>query len=429
MEKTLRRVAILGGARIPFARANGAYMEAGNQDMLTAAMKALVDRFRLKNQKLGEVAAGAVIKHSRDWNLARECTLGSGLHPETPAYDLQRACGTSLSAVAQLANRIALGEIDCAIAGGADSASDIPLSYSPGLQRAVLSVARSKSWGAKVASIGHLRPRDLAPKAPGIAEPRTGLSMGQHCEEMAKEWSIGRREQDELALDSHKNAAAAWASGFLQDLVVPFNDLQRDNNVRGDTSLEKLASLKNAFDPSPAGTLTAGNSSPLTDGAAAVLIASEEWARARGVEVQCFISHTETAAVDFVGMSGPKEGMLMAPAYAVPRMLDRAGFKLQDFDVYEIHEAFAAQVLCTLKAWESDEYCRARLKRTSPLGSIDRSKLNPKGSSVALGHPFAATGARIVATLAKQLAQRGSGRGLISICAAGGMGVTAILER
>jgi acetyl-CoA C-acetyltransferase len=331
--------------------------------------------------------------------------------------------------VAQLAHRIAQGEIDCAIAGGADSASDIPLSYSPRLQRTVLSVARNKSWSGKLASIGQLRPWDLAPAAPGIAEPRTGLSMGQHCEEMAKEWKISRPEQDEVALASHKNAAAAWLSGFFQDLVVPFNDLQRDNNVRGDTSLEKLASLRTAFDSSPAGTLTAGNSSPLTDGAACVLLSSEDWARSRGMEPQAFISHSETAAVDFVGMSGPKEGMLMAPAYAVPRMLDRAGLKLQDFDVYEIHEAFAAQVLCTLKAWESDEYCRTRLKRTSSLGSIDRSKLNPKGSSVALGHPFAATGARIVATLAKQLAERGSGRGLISICAAGGMGVTAILER
>ena len=423
-----KRVAILGGARIPFARANGAYMETSNQQMLTAAMTALVERFGLKNQKVGEVAAGAVIKHSRDWNLARESTLGSGLHPETPAYDLQRACGTSLSAVAQLSHRIAQGEIDCAIAGGADSASDIPLSYSPRLQRTVLSLVRNKSWTGKVASIGHLRPWDLAPAAPGIAEPRTGLSMGQHCEEMAKEWKITRREQDEVALASHKNAAAAWLSGFFQDLVVPFNDLQRDNNVRGDTSLEKLASLKTAFDSSPAGTLTAGNSSPLTDGAACVLLSSEEWARSRGLEPQAFITHSETAAVDFVGMSGPKEGMLMAPAYAVPRMLDRAGMKLQDFDIYEIHEAFAAQVLCTLKAWESEDFCRRRLQR-EPLGSIDRSKMNPKGSSVALGHPFAATGARIVATLAKELKERGSGRGLISICAAGGMGVTAILER
>ena len=423
-----RRVAILGGTRIPFARANGAYTEASNQQMLTAAMTALVERFGLKNQKLGEVAAGAVIKHSRDWNLARESTLGSGLHPETPAYDLQRACGTSLSAVAQLAHRIAQGEIDCAIAGGADSASDIPLSYSPRLQRTVLSVARNKSWTGKVASIGQLRPWDLAPAAPGIAEPRTGLSMGQHCEEMAKEWKISRREQDEVALASHKNAAAAWLSGFFQDLVVPFNDLQRDNNVRGDTSLEKLASLRTAFDSSPAGTLTAGNSSPLTDGAACVLLSSEDWARSRRLEPQAFITHSETAAVDFVGMSGPKEGMLMAPAYAVPRMLDRAGMKLQEFDIYEIHEAFAAQVLCTLKAWESDDFCRNKLGR-EPLGSIDRSKMNPKGSSVALGHPFAATGARIVATLAKELKERGSGRGLISICAAGGMGVTAILER
>jgi acetyl-CoA C-acetyltransferase len=429
MADILRRVAVLGGARIPFARANGAYMEASNQDMLTAAMKALVERFALRNQKLGEVAAGAVIKHSRDWNLARECTLGSGLHPETPAYDLQRACGTSLSAVAQLAHRIAAGEIEAAVAGGADSASDIPLSYSPNLQRTVLSLARGKSWGDKLSTIGSLRPWDLAPKAPGIAEPRTGLSMGQHCEEMAKEWAIDRKSQDELALASHKNAAAAWSSNFFSDLVIPFEDLTRDNNVRGDTSLEKLSSLRTAFDPGPAGTLTAGNSSPLTDGAACVLLASESWAKERNIPVQAFITYSETAAVDFVGMSGAKEGMLMAPAYAVPRMLDRARLKLQDFDIYEIHEAFAAQVLCTLKAWESEEYCRNRLKRDSSLGKIDRSKMNPKGSSVALGHPFAATGARIVATLAKQLAQRGSGRGLISICAAGGMGVTAILER
>ena len=423
------KVAILGGARIPFARANGAYNEASNQDMLTAALKALVDRFALKGEKLGEVAAGAVIKHSRDWNLARESTLGSGLHPTTPAYDLQRACGTSLSAVAQLANRISLGEIDSAIAGGADSASDVPLSYSKNLQRSVLAMARGKSWSDKLRTIGELRPWDIAPAHPGVGEPRTGLSMGQHCEEMAKEWQIGRKAQDELALASHKNAAAAWLSGFFSDLVVEYQDLKRDNNVRADTSLEKLASLRTAFDPSPAGTLTAGNSSPLTDGAAAVLLASEDWARARGIPVQAYLTFSETAAVDFVGMAGPKEGMLMAPAYAVPRMLDRAKLKLQDFDIYEIHEAFAAQVLCTLKAWESENYCRNRLGRDAPLGSIDRAKMNPKGSSVALGHPFAATGARIVATLAKQLAERGSGRGLISICAAGGMGVTAILER
>jgi len=429
MANISRPVAVLGGARIPFARANGAYNEMSNQDMLTAALKAVVEKFGLKGQRLGEVAAGAVIKHSRNWNLARECTLGSGLHPETPAYDLQRACGTSLSAVAQLGNRIALGEIDCAIAGGADSASDIPLGYAPKLQRAVLGLARGRSFGEKLSSIGSVRLNDLKPTHPGIAEPRTGLSMGQHCEEMAKEWHVTRREQDELALASHKNAAAAWQAGFFKDLVVPFGDLQRDNNVRGDTSLEKLASLKTAFDTSQAGTLTAGNSSPLTDGASCVLLSSEEWAASRNIPVQAYVTYTETAAVDFVGMAGPKEGMLMAPAYAVPRMLDRAGIKLQDFDIYEIHEAFAAQVLCTLKAWESEEYCRNRLKRNSALGTVDRTKLNPKGSSVALGHPFAATGARIVATLAKQLAERGSGRGLISICAAGGMGVTAILER
>ena len=423
------RVAIVGGARIPFARANGAYNEASNQDMLTAALRALVERFGLKGERVGEVAAGAVIKHSRDWNLARESTLGSGLHPETPAYDLQRACGTSLSAVAQLANRIDGGEIDCAIAGGADSASDVPLTYTRNLQRTVLSLSRGKSWTDKLRTIGDLRPWDLAPAHPGVGEPRTGLSMGQHCEEMAKEWQVSRKEQDELALASHKNAGAAWLSGFFSDWVFDFHDLKRDNNVRADTSMEKLASLRTAFDPSPAGTLTAGNSSPLTDGAACVLLASEEWARSRGLEPLAYFTYAETAAVDFVGMAGAKEGMLMAPAYAVPRMLDRARLKLQDFDIYEIHEAFAAQVLCTLKAWESESYCRNRLGRSEALGALERAKLNPKGSSVALGHPFAATGARIVTTAAKQLASRGAGRALISICAAGGMGVTAIVER
>jgi len=395
--------------------------------MLTAALQALVDKFALKNQKIGEVAAGAVIKHSKDWNLARESMLGAGLHPATPAYDLQRACGTSLSALAQLGNRIALGEIDSAIAGGADSTSDIPLSYGRKLQQILLTSARGRSFGERFSPWKNFRFKDLKPLAPGIAEPRTGLSMGEHCEEMAKEWKIGRREQDELALASHRNAAAAWKEGFFDDLVFPFMGNSKDNNVRADTTLEKLASLKPAFDRN-AGTLTAGNSSPLTDGAACVLLASEEWASSRKIPVQAFLTFSETAAVDFVGMAGPKEGMLMAPVYAVPRMLERAGIQLQDFDFYEIHEAFAAQVLCTLKAWQSEEYCLSRLGRRA-LGAIDAKKLNVKGSSVALGHPFAATGARIVATLAKQLAERGSGRGLISICAAGGMGVTAILER
>ena len=422
----MRRVAILGGARIPFARANGAYAQAGNQDMLTAVFKNLVEKFNLKGARIGEVAAGAVIKHSKDWNLARESALGAGIHPATPAYDLQRACGTSLSAVAQLGNRIALGEIDSAIAGGADSASDVPLAFSSDLQRILLKSARGKTFAQRLSPWLDLRFKHLKPLAPGIAEPRTGMSMGEHCEEMAKQWNIGRREQDELALASHRNAAAAWQEGFFDDLVFPFMENAKDNNVRADTSIEKLQSLKPAFEAG--GTLTAGNSSPLTDGAACVLLASEEWAIARSFQPQCFLSFTETAAVDFAGMAGPKEGMLMAPVYAVPRLLDRAGISLQDFDFYEIHEAFAAQVLCTLKAWESEDYCLSRLGRRA-LGSIDLRKLNQKGSSVAIGHPFAATGARIVATLAKQLARRGSGRGLISICAAGGMGVTAILER
>ncbi len=428
MNSTTRRVAILGGSRIPFARQWSAYAACSNQDMLTAAFRSLVERYSLKGERLGEVAAGAVIKHSRDWNLARESTLGSGLHPETPAYDLQRACGTSLSAIVQLGHRIALGEIDSAIGGGADSASDVPLSFGPAFRKVALSSARGRTAMERLKPWLSFRPGYLKPMPPSVGEPRTGLSMGQHFEEMVKEWRISREEQDALALASHKNAAAAWQSGFFNDLVVPFNNLERDNNVRGDTSMEKLASLRTAFDRSPAGTLTAGNSSPLTDGAACVLLGSEAWARSRGIPVLAYLTYAESAAVDFTGMAGPKEGMLMAPAYAVPRMLERAGLKLQDFDLYEIHEAFAGQVLCTLKAWETEEWTRRRLNRGA-LGAIDRARMNPKGSSVAIGHPFAATGARVVATLAKQLAERGAGRGLISVCAAGGQGVTAILER
>ncbi|MFL6655421.1 MAG: acetyl-CoA C-acetyltransferase [Sulfurifustis sp.] len=424
-----RPVAIVGGVRIPFARSNSAYVRAGNLDMLTATMKALVDRYHLNGERIGEVAAGAVIKHSRHWNLAREATLACGLDPHTPAYDVQRACGTSLTTTVQLAQRIASGEIDSGIAGGSDTASDVPIVYGEELQQIVLESARGKSFGDRIKPWVRLRPEHLKPAYSAATEPRTGLSMGEHCEVMAKEWNIGRREQDELAYASHRNAAAAWKEGFYNDLVVPFEGLSVDNNVRPDTSPEKLAGLKPVFDRSPHGTLTAGNSTPLTDGAACVLLASEEWARARGLPIQAYITHSDTAAVDFAGIRGPREGLLMAPTYAVASMIDRADVKLQDFDIYEIHEAFAAQVLCTLKAWESAEYCRARLGRAAPLGPVDRAKMNLKGGSVAIGHPFAATGARIIAALAKQLADRGSGRGLISICTAGGMGVTAILER
>jgi acetyl-CoA C-acetyltransferase len=424
-----RRVAIVGSIRIPFARSNGAYSSLGNLEMLTAALRALVQKFGLEGELIGEVAAGAVIKHSRDWNLTREAALGCGLHPRTPAYDVQRACGTSLTTTVQLAKRIASGEIEVAIAGGVDTTSDVPVVYSPALKNIVLESARGRSFGARLKPWLRLRPRDLKPSVPAVGEPRTGLSMGEHCELMAKEWLIGRSDQDELALQSHRNGAKAWEDGFYEDLVVPMAGLARDNNLRPDTSLEKLAALKPVYDRSESGTLTAGNSTPLTDGASCVLLASEAWASARAVPVQAFLTHSAVAAVDYVGMAGPREGLLMAPTYAVPEMLDRAGITLQDFDIYEIHEAFAAQVLCTLKAWESAEYCRVKLGRTSPLGAIDRAKMNPKGGSVALGHPFAATGTRIVGTLAKQLQQRGSGRGLISICTAGGLGVTAILER
>jgi acetyl-CoA C-acetyltransferase len=429
MAELLRPVAIVGSARIPFARSNGAYVDASNQAMLTAALSALVDKFSLRGETLGEVAAGAVLKHSRDWNLTRESAQGAGLDPHTPAYDVQRACGTSLTTAVQIAQRIARGEIEVGIAGGVDTVSDAPIAVGAKLRRILLDSARGKTAGARLSPWLRLRPHDLKPSAPGVSEPRTGLSMGEHCELMAKEWHIGRADQDALAYQSHVKAAAAWREGFYDDLVVPYAGLKADNNMRADTSPEKLGALKPVYDRSPAGTLTAGNSTPLTDGAACVLLASEAWARARGVEIQAYITHSGVAAVDYAGIDGPREGLLMAPTYAVPAMLDRAGITLRDFDVYEIHEAFSAQVLCTLKAWESGDYCRTRLKRPEALGSIDRAKLNPRGGSVALGHPFAATGARIVGTLAKELRLRGSGRGLISICTAGGMGVTAILER
>ena len=423
----VRRVAVLGGVRIPFARGNGAYAALGNQDLLTAALIGVVERFGLRGKRLGDVIGGAVIKHSKDFNLVRECVLSTGLDPQTPALDVQRACGTSLEAAIDIGNKIALGQIDSGIACGVDSVSDPPIVYSKGYQQILLKANRARGTLQRITPFLGLRPRHFIPVVPAVSEPRTRLSMGQHCELMAKTWKITRAEQDQLACDSHLKAAAAWSKGFFDDLVVPCNGLITDNNVRADTSLEKLAALRPVFDTSGAGTLTAGNSTPLTDGASAVLLASEEWARANNKPVLAWLTYGKQWAVDFV--SGA-EGLLMAPAYAVPAMLKDAGLGLQDFDYYEIHEAFAAQVLCTLKAWESAEYCREKLGLPQALGSIDRTKLNVNGSSVAVGHPFAATGGRIVATLAKLLAgDARARRGLISVCTAGGMGVTAILER
>jgi acetyl-CoA C-acetyltransferase len=421
-----RRVAIVGGVRIPFARGNGAYAEVGNQEMLTATLKGVVDRYGLHGQRLDDVAAGAVMKHSSQWNLTRESVLGSGLAADTPGLDLQRACGTSLEAAILLGNKIALGQIDCAIAAGVDTVSDPPVVYPRSFQQRLLRSYRGKTFGERVGPWLGLRLKDLRPVLPGIAEPRTGLSMGESTEIMVKTWNISRADQDQLALESHQKAAAAYASGFYKDLVREYLGVAQDNNIRSDTSLEKLAKLNPVFDTSGAGTLTAGNSTPMTDGASAVLLASEAWARERKLPVLAYLSYGKAAAVDYIDK---KEGLLMAPAYAVPRMLSDARLALQDFDFYEIHEAFAGQVLCTLKAWADPVFCRDKLGLPAALGIIDRSKLNVKGGSLAIGHPFAATGARIVATLAKILDDGRAKRGLISICTAGGMGVTAILER
>ncbi len=427
MENTQRRVGVIGGVRIPFCRNNTAYADVGNFGMSVKVLGALVERFGLHGVELREVAMGAVIKHSSDWNLAREALLSSGLAPTTPGITTARACGTSLDNAIIIANKIAAGQIAAGIAGGSDTTSDVPIVYGTRLRKRLLAMNRAKTPLDKLKVALHgFSFRELNPSFPGVAEPRTGKSMGDHCEQMAKEWQVARQAQDQLALDSHHKLAAAYDDGFFDDLLVPFRGLKRDGFLRPDSTMEKLATLKPAFDKtSGRGTLTAGNSTGLSDGAAAVLLASDEWAAQRGLKIQAYLRDAEVAAVDFVH----GEGLLMAPTIAVPRMLARQGLTLQDFDYYEIHEAFAAQVLCTLRAWESAEYCKNRLGLDAPLGSIDPAKLNVHGSSLAVGHPFAATGARIVATLAKMLEQKGSGRGLISICTAGGMGVTAILER
>ena len=423
--KEPRRVAIVGGLRIPFARAHTNFAECSNQDMMTIVLKSIVEKFRLEGVPLGDVSLGAVIKHSRDWNLARESVLGSGLAFETPAFDLQRACGTSLEAAILIGNKIALGQIEAGIAGGTDSISDAPIVYPDEYRFILLNSFRGRSLGARLKPWLGLRPRHFKPELPGVVEPRTSLNMGESTELTAKEWGITRVAQDELAVDSHRHTAAAYDEGFYGDLIIPFQGLEEDNNMRRDTSLEQLGKLKPVFDRGESGTMTAGNSTPLTDGAAGVLLASEEWAEARGLPVLAYLRYGKVAAVDYIH----KEGLLMAPAFAVSRMLADANLSLQDFDLIEIHEAFAAQTLATLTAWESPEFCRDKLGRDEPMGAIDRSRLNTKGGSLAIGHPFAATGARILAGLAKMLSERASGRGLISVCTAGGMGVTAIVEK
>ncbi len=420
----LRRVAVLGGVRTPFCRSHTFYADLSNLDLMIAALDGLVDRFGLAGVQIDEVAGGAVVTHAKDWNLAREAVIGSKLSPLSPGVTMMQACGTSLQSALGIAGKIATGQLDSGIAMGADTTSDAPIVFQRKFAQRLVKSSRAKNAGQKLGAFRGIGPGELAPQAPSTSEPRTGLGMGDHAELMAKQWRIGRAEQDELAYESHKKAAAAYDDGFMDDLIVPCAGVFQDNNLRPDIDAGKLAELKPVFDRSPAGTITAANATPLTDGAAAVLLASEDWAAKRNIPVRAFLTYGRTAAVDFV----EGEGLLMAPTVAVSELLDRSGLTLQDFDFYEIHEAFAAQVLCTLKAWESLEYCSARLGKSAPLGSIDRSRMNVKGSSIAVGHPFAATGARILALTEKLIAEKGSGRALISICTAGGMGVAAIVE-
>ena len=425
MASTLKPVAIVGGLRIPFCRSNSAYADLSNKTMLSTVLNGMVDKYSLADEKLGEVNAGAVITHTRDWNLAREVVLSTKLSPATPAITMQQACGTSLQAAMVAAAKIASGQIDSAIAAGSDTVSDVPIVFGNRFAKRLVSLGKARDFKSKLAVFKGFGPKELAPVPPSVNEPRTLMSMGEHCEMMARHWGISRNDQDQLALLSHQNASKAVDAGFFDELIIACEGVLRDNNMRADSSMESLGKLRTVYDKSDKGTLTAGNSTPLTDGAAGVLLCTEEWAQERGLPIQAYLTHSATAAVDFVA----GEGLLMAPTVAVSDMLQRANMALQDFDIYEIHEAFAAQVLCTLKAWESDEYCREHLQREQAMGSIDRTRMNPVGSSLAVGHPFAATGARIIATLAKQLEDSGSGKGLISICTAGGMGVCAVLER
>ena len=421
---SLRPVAIVGATRIPFCRSNTAYASLSNMKMLSTVLKGLVDKYDLQGVELGEVNSGAVITHTKDWNLSREALLSSGLSANTPAITMQQACGTSLQAALIASAKIASGQIDSAIAAGSDTVSDVPIVFSKKFSRRLVKLGKAKSIGAKLGVFKGLGAKELSPVPPSVNEPRTLLSMGQHCEYMAQEWGITREDQDALALASHQNAAAAYDRGFFEDLLTPCEGVHQDNNMRPDSSLESLAGLRTAYDKTDAGTLTAGNSTPLTDGASGVILASEEWAKAQGLPILAYLTHGQHSAIDFEAGSG----LLMAPTVAVHKMLQRANMSLQDFDFYEIHEAFAAQVLCTLKAWEDDEYCR-EMGASGALGSIDRSRMNVNGSSLAVGHPFAATGGRILGTLSKMLNEKGSGKGLISVCTAGGMGVTAILEK
>ncbi|MES3037557.1 MAG: acetyl-CoA C-acetyltransferase [Bdellovibrionota bacterium] len=421
--KTTKDVYIYGGQRTPFVRSFTKYMGISNQQLATASIQHLSTKFGLKGELIGDVAMGSVIGHTIDWNMTREAVLGTDLHPETSAYNVQRACGTGLETLWHLAMKISLGQIESGIGGGSDTNSDLPVVFPKSFGQKMLGLRGAKSFGQKVGGFFKFTLADVKPQFPGVMEPRTGMSMGQHCEKMVQEWGISQREQDEIAYRSHMNAAAAMKEGFLDDLVFEFNGVKQDTSVRGDTTLEKLAKLKPAFDFGGKGTLTAGNSSPLTDGAAVTLIGSKEFGDRKGLKPLARFVDFQVNSVDFVHGAG----LLMAPTIAVSEMLKRNNMKLQDFDFYEIHEAFAGQVACTLKAWESKDYCQKVLKRADVMGSIDLSKMNVKGGSVAVGHPFAATGSRITAGLAKMLSQK-SGRGLISICTAGGMGVTAILE-
>jgi len=423
-----RRVAIIDGCRTPFARSNTDFKDVTAVELGKAAVRELIARTELDVEQVDHVVYGTVVQSVQEPNIAREVTLGSGLPARVPSFTVGRACASSNQAITSAAEQIALGMADVVIAGGAESLTDIPILASPELRNALVRASRARSLGERIAAFRTLRPRNLAPITPAIAEPTTGLTMGESAEKMAKENGISREAQDRWALRSHQLAAAATADGRLTREIAPFyvppkyeQVVTSDNGIRTDTSLEKLATLKPVFDRRY-GSVTAGNASPLTDGASAVLMMSEEKARALGYTPLGYIRGYAYAALD------PSDQLLQGPVYAAPAAFDRAGLTMKDIGLMEVHEAFAAQVLSNLQWFDSDRIARERLGRDRALGLPPEDRINVMGGSIAIGHPFGATGGRLTVTLLNEMRRRGEQFGMISVCAAGALGFVMIVE-
>ena len=425
MSQPGRRVAIVDGCRTPFAKAGTAFREISAVELGKVSVRELISRADLDVNEIDHVVYGTVIQSVQEPNIAREVTLGSGIPATVPSFTVGRACASSNQAITSAAEQIALGMADVVIAGGAESLTDVPILFSDEMRDALVAASKARSLGDRLKAFASVRPRHLAPITPAIAEPTTGLTMGQSAEKMAQENGISREEQDRWALRSHQLAWAATEDGRLTREIAPVYvdgvPVTRDNGIRGDTSLEKLAQLKPAFDRQY-GTVTAGNASPLTDGASAVLLMSEEKARELGYEPLGYIRGYAYAAL------APADQLLQGPVFAVPVALERAGVTMGDIDLMDMHEAFAAQVLSNMQWMQSKKIAEERLGLSAPIGLPDEDRINVMGGSIAIGHPFGATGGRITVTLLNELRRRGQSLGLITVCAAGAMGFAMVVE-